>query len=184
MRARIEAYDALAVLLSYPKSEFQAFLARTIETVSAALPQAREELEKFKEAVTTMSVEELEELYTRTFDNNTKRCLEIGWHLFGENYTRGAFLVHMRSELRRLSVAESAELPDHLTHVMQVIGRLDPEPAAVFAEDSVLPAIDKILPSLFNDKNISVHVLQATELACRDLVSGQKEGALQECRDE
>ncbi len=42
-----------------------------------------------------------EELYTRTFDLNPVCALEIGWHLFGEDYERGAFLVRMRDQLRR-----------------------------------------------------------------------------------
>ena len=44
-----------------------------------------------------MSVEDLQELYTRTFDWNPDTSLEIGWHLYGENYERGEFLVEVRA---------------------------------------------------------------------------------------
>ena len=37
--------------------------------------------------------EQIQELYTRTFDINPVCTLEIGWHIFGEDYARGALLV-------------------------------------------------------------------------------------------
>src|SRR6266568_3182701 len=56
-----------------------------------------------------------QELYVQTFEFNPACTLELGWHLFGENYERGEFLVRMREQLRRHGIAESNELPDHLT---------------------------------------------------------------------
>ena len=64
---------------------------------------------------------ELEELYTRTFDINPVCSLEVGWHLFGEDYNRGAFLVRMRGLLREHGIEEGAELPDHLESVLRVL---------------------------------------------------------------
>ncbi len=44
---------------------------------------------------------EVEEAFTRTFDVNPACALEVGWHLFGEEYTAAMFLVRMREELRK-----------------------------------------------------------------------------------
>ena len=74
-----------------------------------------------------------QELYVQTFEFNPACTLELGWHLFGENYERGEFLVRMRDLLRRHGIAESTELPDHLTHVLALVGRLDHEEAAELA---------------------------------------------------
>jgi nitrate reductase assembly molybdenum cofactor insertion protein NarJ len=86
----------------------------------------------------------IQELYVQTFEFNPACTLEIGWHLFGENYERGEFLVRMREQLRRHGIAESTELPDHLTHLLALIPRMDRVEAAELAGQFVLPALAKI----------------------------------------
>ncbi|HOK46370.1 MAG TPA: molecular chaperone TorD family protein [Bryobacteraceae bacterium] len=86
----------------------------------------------------------MQELYIQTFEFNPACTLEIGWHLFGENYERGEFLVRMRGLLRQHGIAETTELPDHLTHVLQLIGRMEPGEAARLVGEAVLPALEKI----------------------------------------
>ena len=73
---------------------------------------------------------EVEEAFTRTFDVNPTCALEVGWHLFGEEYARGMFLVRMREELRKYSLPESAELPDHIAHVLAVVAAMPDDEAA------------------------------------------------------
>ena len=89
-----------------------------------------------------------QELYVQTFEFNPACTLEIGWHLFGENYERGEFLVRMREQLRRYGIAESSELPDHLCHVLPLLDRLEPEEAAELVGQFVLPALAKIKDAL------------------------------------
>ncbi len=85
-----------------------------------------------------------QELYVQTFEFNPACTLEIGWHLFGENYERGEFLVRMREQLRRHRIAESTELPDHLTHLLPLIACMDHGEAAQFVGEFILPALTKI----------------------------------------
>ena len=89
-----------------------------------------------------------QELYVQTFEFNPACTLEIGWHLFGENYERGEFLVRMREQLRRYAIAETSDLPDHLCHLLLLIGRADRDEAAELAGQFVLPALAKIKASL------------------------------------
>ncbi len=110
-------------------------------------------LDDFVDYAKAQSQAELEELYTRTFDFNTECALEIGWHLYGENYERGDFLVKMRERLRRCEIAESCELPDHLTHVLAALGRLDEEESYRIIFDFVLPAMEKIINAMSGKDN-------------------------------
>jgi nitrate reductase molybdenum cofactor assembly chaperone len=89
-----------------------------------------------------------QEHYVQTFEFNPACTLEIGWHLFGENYERGEFLVRMREQLRRYGIAECTELPDHLTYFLQLIPRMDRDEAAELVGQSVLPALGKIREAL------------------------------------
>lgn len=85
-----------------------------------------------------------QELYVQTFEFNPACTLEIGWHLFGENYERGEFLVRMREQLRRHRIAESTELPDHLTHLLPLIACMERGESAQFVGEFILPALTKI----------------------------------------
>jgi nitrate reductase assembly molybdenum cofactor insertion protein NarJ len=86
----------------------------------------------------------MQELYIQTFEFNPAATLELGWHLFGENYERGEFLVRMREQLRRHGVEETAELPDHLTHLLPLLARMEAQEGAHLAGEFILPALDKI----------------------------------------
>jgi nitrate reductase molybdenum cofactor assembly chaperone len=90
----------------------------------------------------------MQEIYVQTFEFNPACTLEIGWHLFGENYERGEFLVRMREQLRRHGIAESTELPDHLTHLLLLIASMEHDEAAQLAGEFILPAIEKIRAAL------------------------------------
>lgn len=120
-----KAHDALALLLTYPWPEFREHAGALARTVVEAVPEAEEDLQGFLHHVRDQPRVELEELFTRTFDNNAKLALEVGWHVYGETYDRGAFLVQMRNSLREVGVRENGELPDHLSHVLAVLGRVD-----------------------------------------------------------
>jgi nitrate reductase assembly molybdenum cofactor insertion protein NarJ len=89
-----------------------------------------------------------QESYVQTFEFNPACTLEIGWHLFGENYERGEFLVRMREQLRRYGIPESTELPDHLTHLLVLIDGLEHGEAAELAGQFLLPALTKILDAI------------------------------------
>jgi nitrate reductase assembly molybdenum cofactor insertion protein NarJ len=113
---------------------------------------------------------ELEELYTRTFDISPVCSLEVGWHLYGEDYNRGAFLVRMRSLLRSLGIEEGAELPDHLESALRALGALaesSPEDADALARKFILPAIAKMRDGFPTDTNPYGAVLERTETFLR-----------------
>jgi len=106
----------------------------------------------------------MQELYVQTFEFNPACTLEIGWHIFGENYERGEFLVRMREQLRRHGIAESPELPDHLCHILPLLDRLDAEEAADLVGQFVLPALAKIKDALDGSAYQDLVVATATRL--------------------
>lgn len=148
MEAVIEAtqlHDLLATLVAYPEAGYQARVEECRAALAQAHPSAVRPMAEFAKAIAPMSLEEMQELFTRTFDLNPVCSLEIGWHLFGENYDRGALMVKMRQELRRYGIGETVELPDHLSHCLTLLGRMEAERAQDFANSCVLPALDKML---------------------------------------
>lgn len=147
MEAVIEAtkiHDLLAALVTYPEGDYHARVAECREALAEAHPAVAPLMASFAETIAPMSAEDLQELFTRTFDLNPVCSLEVGWHLFGENYDRGALMVKTRQELRRYGIGESVELPDHLTHCLRLLGHMESERAQDFAQSCVLPAVEKM----------------------------------------
>ena len=137
-------YSRLALLFEYPEEGYGERALECLEELSREKSPAALLLEKFCAEIRHLTTDELQELFTRTFDLNPVCTLEIGWHLYGEEYQRGEFLVKMRQQLRAQEVEESIELPDHLTHALTLLGRLEPDEAAEFAGQYLLPALDKM----------------------------------------
>ena len=149
MVARSERYDRLAKLLDYPeKGCYADKLAECIEVLEDGYGEAAELLHPLHDHVREMNAGEVQELYTRTFDINACCTLEIGWHVYGEDYARGALLVKLREQLRQVNVPESCELPDHLTHVLRLMGRIEGDEADELASHHLLPGLDKMLEGM------------------------------------
>ncbi len=153
--------ESLGALLAYPDGTFGERLAACGRKLAAGPSEASLAFESFRALVAGKDIRELEELYTRTFDMNPACSLEVGWHLFGEQYERGAFLVRMRGHMRRLGVAEDHELPDHLSHALAVASRMEAEEARGFEAESVSPAVLKIIEGLGEGDNPYRHLLRA-----------------------
>ena len=127
------ALAELAELVDYPGPSFGHVLEECRRHAGRLEPGARADLRSFLDWARTRDPVEVEELYAATFDSDEACALEIGWHLYGEAYQRGVFLVEMRRRLRELGIEEGSELPDHLSHVLRWLARaLEPErpPAA------------------------------------------------------
>ena len=159
-------YNALVALLTYPEADYP---QRIDASVRLAPEECRGQLETFAVQMRGLRTDQLQEMFTQTFDLNPTCSLELGWHLFGENYERGLLLVRVREELRRHELKESTELPDHLTHVLRLVERMEHEAAADFVAACVLPALEKMLQAMRDKKNPFENVL----LAARSLLHSQ-----------
>lgn len=158
--------DRFGSLFHYPDKSYLARLETCCIELQAELPAAGRELEKVREELSGRSHWEVEELYTRSFDLNPVCALEIGWHLYGEQYERGRFLAHAREMLVELEVDERRELPDHLSSMMSALGRLQEEDAAPFAARYLLPALLKMTETLRgNDSPFAGLMAAAAEIA-------------------
>lgn len=156
-----KVYEVLSHLLRYPGEGFTEASGQWIAEVRAACPAAGDALIGFQSYIAGSTPEALEEKFCRTFDNSQSAALEIGWHLHGESYDRGAHLVRMRELLREYGLDEGGELPDHLSNVLQVMAICDPDLSRRLAEEMVEPSVKKICVSLASGQNPYETVLDA-----------------------
>jgi nitrate reductase delta subunit len=167
-------YSLWAPLFAYPDSNYQQALACCAGAIRS------DALAQFVQAASGLSVEELQEQYTQTFDWNPDTTLDIGWHLFGENYDRGDLLVKLRDALRRYGVAENGELPDHLSHVLRLLDAMPDAERKSFATEFVAPALEKIRAGVAKSESIFLPlVLALGEQVATIVAQPESSGAIQ-----
>jgi nitrate reductase delta subunit len=147
----------LSGLLVYPGPDYQ---ARVDSCLVECEPSG---ISEFAATIAGLPSEAVQELYTQTFDWNPDTTLDIGWHLFGENYDRGDFLVKLRSAMREYGLPESGELPDHLSHVLPLLDHMPADERAPFAEKFLLPALEKLASGLQKTESAFLPLIQAIQ---------------------
>lgn len=171
MQLPVELFDDFAVLLAYPEEGQDRALQRCLHFLRTHAGEAHAgeahaaaslaHLQRYADGVADMDIGEREELYTRSFDINPTAALELGWHLYGEQYERGAFLVTMREQLRRHGIPEGGELPDHMTSVLRLLGRLDAHGRSAMYEQSVRRGLTVLRERWDDGDNPYTHCLDA-----------------------
>ena len=142
-----ELYELLAGLLEYPHEDWPTQTERARAAANSALGE-------FIVAVESLSVIGLQELYTRTFDLNPSCALEVGYHVFGENYKRGEFLAHLRETEAPFALGQDQQLPDYLPVLLRLLVKLeDEELRGSLIVECLIPAIEKMLASFKESDN-------------------------------
>jgi nitrate reductase delta subunit len=177
--------EGVASLLTYPGEDYHRMaemcLARAVAEARPDDPEARTETGTLSDCVGALSglnLDEVEELFTRTFDLNPTCALDIGWHLYGEQYDRGDFLVSMRNALKEQGIEEVTELPDHLPNVLRLLARMPDEQAADLARSAVLPALGKMLTAFPDEGNPYRSLLVYLQTTLNRFFAVQAEGVV------
>jgi nitrate reductase delta subunit len=154
-------HEQLADLLEYPGPDWDANVAACKKPVFACSPEVLTTFTKFCDGVQSLSLSSRQELYTRTFDLNPVCALDIGYHLFGENYKRGVFLANLRETEAPFDLGQERQLPDYLPVLLRLLNKLDDkELRASLIGECLIPAIDKMLVALQEGENPFRHLIQ------------------------
>ncbi len=135
-----ELLDALAASLLYPDASTLPSIERATALARPAHPALATALDALAQRVAE-DPRRVEEEYTRLFDMQPVCTLNVGYHLFGEQYVRGALLSNLTAELRQAGIDPSPELPDHLAPLLRLLPRLDTEGAEILATELLRPAL-------------------------------------------
>jgi nitrate reductase delta subunit len=175
-----ELFDALAGLLEYPLEnwfgkyeECKALIFLTDFSRVGYFSDFCLEIRKY-------SLLEMQELYTRTFDLNPVCALEIGYHLFGEDYKRGEFLARLRETENPYQLGQEQQLPDYLPVVLRLLVQMeDAEERAAMIGYCLIPALRMMNEALIKKKNsygnIIKFLLEMLKQIAEKSVSGTKE---------
>lgn len=149
-------YEHLAELFQYPKENYSEHVRKAESLLRNYYPETLAELTEFSDYIARASKEELEELFSRTFDIQAITTLDIGYVLFGDDYKRGELLVNLNREHREAGNDCGNELADNLSNLLRLIPKMkDVELRNEIIEKLIMPALDKII-SEFNVENVNL----------------------------
>lgn len=155
-------YDSLAGLLDYPVADWQSRCDECKELLTGESESFVSQFALFASEIERLSLSELQELYTRTFDLSPVCALDIGYHLFGENYKRGVFLANLRETEAPFDLGQEHQLPDYLPVLLRLLTKLDDEELrSALIVDCMIPALEKMLKTLSEGENPYRHLIAA-----------------------
>lgn len=147
-------YEILASSLEYPGEDWNTRLDRCRQWLTIQEPEVAVQFIRFRRKVKDLSIEKLQELYTQTFDLNPVCTLDIGYHLFGENYKRGELLAKLRETEAPYELGQANQLPDHLPVLLRLLAKLeDEELRRALIGEILIPALAKMLEALSQTEN-------------------------------
>lgn len=142
----MRAYQTLARLLEYPGADFHLQLSRCQQLLNSICPEALTPLRDFNRQMSAITINEAQERYTRTFDLNPACAMEIGYHLFGENYKRGLFLAQLMEMESGLELGQQQQLPDYLPVLLRLVDRLaQSDVRGELIAECLVPALQKMI---------------------------------------
>ncbi|MEW6208772.1 MAG: hypothetical protein AB1631_10420 [Acidobacteriota bacterium] len=157
-----QIYEYLADLLEYPETGWSARLEACRRLIAAEHADAALDFLRFYRNIAPLTLSGLQELYTQTFDLNPVCTLEIGYHLFGENYKRGELLANLRETESPYSIGQQNQLPDYLPVLLRLIVRLtDEELCLSLISDCMLPALARMNEEMSKGANPYGDLLKA-----------------------
>jgi len=146
-------YEHLAKLFDYPQRDYPAWVQSVYDMLAGRYVMAAAEIDAFArvlptegEPFTPEALDEVQEIFTRSFDVQAITTLGVGYVMFGDDYKRGEMLVNLNRELRDVGIDCGTELPDHLPTVLRLIARWeDRELVREFVEEILHPALERMV---------------------------------------
>ena len=159
-------YELFARLFSYPTAELPLLVAELRAKLEGPCPDAAAELVQFAEQLRTTGplggaeLDDLQEVFTRSFEIQSITTLDVGYVAFGDDYKRGELLVNLNRELRDAGVEAGVELSDHLSNVLHLLARWQDDEAATELVSMVLhPSLGRMLREFDTERMVAREAL-------------------------
>lgn len=159
-------YASFADLFAYPTPEIRQQADDCLARLRDSHPESTTALERFSSDLKKCTLEQLQELYTATFDMQPVCYPYVGYQLFGESYKRGAFMAQLNNAYSALGYSAGQELPDNLSVILRFLS-LDGDNRQVefsqtLMDEGLSPALEKMLQAFDGEsKNPYAKLLEA-----------------------
>ncbi|MGP3560453.1 nitrate reductase molybdenum cofactor assembly chaperone [Geobacillus sp. BK01] len=120
MEEHQKLFKLASILLQYPEQEWLKDEQLFYEISQLANRTARKRFLQFLDYTKTKDIDELCELYVRTFDLSDRTTMYMTYYLFGDQKERGQALLKLKEEFRRAGLELAGdELPDYLPLMLE-----------------------------------------------------------------
>ncbi len=114
------ALSSLAAMLEYPAEDYLDNVERARELCSSISRPAGRRLGEFHKLASKHTLEELEELFTRTFEIAPVCNLYTSAYIYGdESFDRGTLMSTLKVKFQEAGFDPGDELPDHLAVLLK-----------------------------------------------------------------
>jgi nitrate reductase delta subunit len=166
-------FEILADILEYPAANRRLSIDERDFLLKSEAQPFVSHINLFISSSEGLSLTERQELYARTFDLNPACALEIGYHLFGENYKRGVFLANLRETEEPFDIKQDHQLPDYLPVLLRLLTRLDDrELRTALIAECLIPGLEKMLKAVVDSENPYRDLLMAIAALLETEVTG------------
>jgi nitrate reductase assembly molybdenum cofactor insertion protein NarJ len=142
---KLSQYQLISPLFDYPNQGYRETMQQVADGLRADYPTASVELEELLKLLPT-DVYEIQELYTKSFEVQAVTSLEIGYVLYGDDYTRGEVLSNLSAEHKAVANECGGELADHLANVLRLVPKIkDREILFDLMRLMVAPAVENMM---------------------------------------
>lgn len=139
-------YPVLAQLFYFPGEDYPQKVNRCHNMLKEAYRDLAGDFEPFREFVENTGTARLAQIYMRTFDIQALCCMDVGYVLFGEDYTRGKILANLNKEHHQAGIDCRGELADRLPNMLRLLPHLqDHEKREEMIQYLLKPALDKMI---------------------------------------
>jgi len=145
---QIGPYELLANLFVYPGLQYANDVQLIQSKLENSYPDEAMALAPFSTFVSQATLDQLEELFTRSFEVQAVTTLDLGYLMFGDDYKRAELLVNLNREHAKVNNDCGDELPDHLPNVLRLMPKLDDKS---LLNDLVSLVIAPALKKIIND---------------------------------
>lgn len=121
MKTDYKHYPAFAEIFRYPSEDFSAKVIDCQQIIEKQYPELSDLFKPFADYMLSKDLYEQQELYTKTFDVQPICYLDLGYIIFGEDYKRGAFLLHMQQEQQNYNNDCGFDLSDNICNILTLI---------------------------------------------------------------
>lgn len=162
-------YTRLAELLEYPQEDIKLKVDECVKAL-VGLPkyptEAIDELKRFQKDLSEISLDDIQGVYSYTFELSADYTLDLGYHLY-DGFKRSGSL----SSLKSMYIAQGfpvddfakGELPDHLPIILHFLAMLQDEGLKRdVLESFVIKAMEKLNKNFHrNMRNVYHHLISA-----------------------
>ncbi|MCE7862949.1 MAG: hypothetical protein DYG99_05330 [Bacteroidetes bacterium CHB5] len=144
----------LASLVDFPVEGIAERIKEAQLLLDGKYPEVSAVLEPFTDFVSMSSLDQVQELYTRTFEVQAITTLDVGYLLFGDDYKRAELLVNLIREHAKVGNDCGYELADHLPNIIRLTSHMqDEEIRQELIEKIICPGLKKMI-SEFDPMNV------------------------------